>query len=118
MRKNLTDGWFFDKLPDMNTENPIVAQYLIQNSIWWAETSGLDGYRIDTFPYVSRPFGRNGIRNCGGFTHICPPLGKCFIRTRRSRPFLPAAARGGTALTRTAQHRSIFRSTLCCAMCS
>jgi glycosidase len=56
MRKNLTDGWFFGKLPDMNTENPIVVQYLIQNSIWWAETSGLDGYRIDTFPYVSRMF--------------------------------------------------------------
>ena len=56
MRKNLTDGWFFDKLPDMNTENPVVMQYLIQNSIWWAETSGLDGYRIDTFPYVPRAF--------------------------------------------------------------
>jgi neopullulanase len=56
MRKNLTEGWFFDKLPDMNTENPIVVQYLIENSIWWAETSGLDGYRIDTFPYVSRVF--------------------------------------------------------------
>ena len=56
MRKNLTDGWFFGKLPDMNTENPLVVQYLIQNSIWWAETSGLDGYRIDTFPYVSRQF--------------------------------------------------------------
>jgi len=56
MRKNLTDGWFFGKLPDMNTENPMVVQYLIQNSIWWAETSGLDGYRIDTFPYVPRLF--------------------------------------------------------------
>ncbi len=56
MRKNLTDGWFFDRLPDMNTENPVVVQYLIQNSIWWAETSGLDGYRIDTFPYVPRAF--------------------------------------------------------------
>ena len=56
MRKNLTDGWFFGKLPDMNTENPLVVQYLIQNSIWWAESSGLDGYRIDTFPYVSRQF--------------------------------------------------------------
>jgi neopullulanase len=40
----------------MNTENPTVQQYLVQNSIWWAETSGLDGYRIDTFPYVSRAF--------------------------------------------------------------
>jgi neopullulanase len=56
MRKNLTEGWFAGILPDMNTENPLVVQYLIQNSIWWAETSGLDGYRIDTFPYVSRTF--------------------------------------------------------------
>jgi neopullulanase len=56
MRKNVTDGWFAAVLPDMNTENPMVAQYLIENSIWWAETSGLDGFRIDTFPYVPRAF--------------------------------------------------------------
>jgi glycosidase len=56
MKKNLTEGWFFGALPDMNTENPVVAQYLLQNSIWWAETSGLDGFRVDTFPYVGRKF--------------------------------------------------------------
>jgi len=56
MRRNLTDGWFFGVLPDMNTENPLVIEYLVQNSIWWAEISGLDGYRVDTFPYVSRTF--------------------------------------------------------------
>jgi glycosidase len=56
MTRNLTEGWFFGILPDMNTENPMVAQYLLQNSIWWAETSGLDGYRVDTFPYVGRKF--------------------------------------------------------------
>jgi len=56
LRKNLTNGWFFGALPDLNTENPLVAAYLIQNAIWWAETSGLDGYRIDTFPYVPRAF--------------------------------------------------------------
>jgi neopullulanase len=56
MRRNLTDGWFFGVLPDMNTENPTVVQYVVQNSIWWAEVSGLDGYRVDTFPYVSRTF--------------------------------------------------------------
>jgi glycosidase len=55
-RRNLTDGWFFGVLPDLNTENPLVIDYLIQNSIWWAEVSGLDGYRIDTFPYVPRAF--------------------------------------------------------------
>jgi neopullulanase len=56
MKRNLTEGWFFGILPDMNTENPMVAQYLLQNSIWWAELSGLDGYRVDTFPYVGRKF--------------------------------------------------------------
>jgi neopullulanase len=53
---DLTDGWFFGILPDMNTENPVVAQYLIENAMWWAESSGLDGFRIDTFPYVPRAF--------------------------------------------------------------
>ncbi len=56
LRRNLTEGWFAGILPDMNTENPVVVQYLEQNSIWWAESTGLDGYRIDTFPYVSREF--------------------------------------------------------------
>jgi neopullulanase len=54
--RNLTEGWFGNLLPDMNTENPVVAQYLLQNAIWWAESSGLDGFRVDTFPYVSRQF--------------------------------------------------------------
>lgn len=56
LRRNLTDGWFFGILPDLNTENPAVAQYLQQNAIWWIESTGLDGLREDTFPYVSRKF--------------------------------------------------------------
>jgi glycosidase len=56
MSRNLTDGWFFNVLPDLNTEKPEVADYLLQNSVWWAETSGLDGFRLDTFPYVPRKF--------------------------------------------------------------
>ena len=56
MKQNLTEGWFFGILPDLNTENPMVEEYLLQNSQWWAEISGLDGYRVDTFPYVGRKF--------------------------------------------------------------
>jgi glycosidase len=59
MKRNLTEGWFVGILPDMNTENPLVEQYLLQNSIWWAEISGMDGYRVDTFPYVGRKFWAN-----------------------------------------------------------
>jgi len=56
LRRNLTEGWFFGLLPDLNTENPEVAKYLLQNTIWWIESAGLDGLRVDTFPYVSRGF--------------------------------------------------------------
>ena len=59
LRINTTQGWFFGILPDMNTENPVVTKYLIQNAEWWAESSGLDGFRIDTFAYVSRQFWAN-----------------------------------------------------------
>ena len=59
MKRNLTEGWFFGVLPDINTENPVVEQYLLQNSIWWTEVSGLDGFRVDTFPYVGRKFWAN-----------------------------------------------------------
>lgn len=53
---DITNGWFTDGMPDLNQENPLVSQYLIQNAIWWTETAGLDGLRIDTFPYVGRAF--------------------------------------------------------------
>jgi len=55
-RRDVTEGWFANVLPDLNQENPVVATYLIQNAIWWIETAGLDGLRIDTFPYVNRAF--------------------------------------------------------------
>lgn len=50
------DGWFVNKLPDLAQENPLVAAYLLQNALWWTESSGIDGFRIDTFPYVPRSF--------------------------------------------------------------
>jgi len=55
-QRDVTEGWFADTLPDINQENPAAAQYLIQNAIWWTEQASLDGLRIDTFPYVARPF--------------------------------------------------------------
>jgi neopullulanase len=50
------EGWFANVLPDLAQENALVAQYLLQNALWWAESGGLDGFRIDTFPYVPRAF--------------------------------------------------------------
>jgi len=55
-RRDVTEGWFANILPDLNQENATVAQYLTQNAIWWIEQAALDGLRIDTFPYVGREF--------------------------------------------------------------
>jgi glycosidase len=54
--RDVVHGWFANVLPDLNQENPLVAKYLIQNAMWWIETAGLDGLRLDTFPYVGRAF--------------------------------------------------------------
>ncbi len=55
-QQNITQGWFANVLPDMNQEDPTVERYLIQNTVWWVEEAGADGLRLDTFPYVGRPF--------------------------------------------------------------
>lgn len=49
-----TRGWFDNTMPDMNLKNEFVLNYLIQNSIWWIEYSGLQGIRMDTYPYPDK----------------------------------------------------------------
>lgn len=53
---NFTTGWFARGMPDLNQTNPLVANYLIQNHIWWIEYAGLSGLRIDTFGYSDGAF--------------------------------------------------------------
>jgi glycosidase len=55
--KNLmSEGWFVSSMPDLNQRNPLLAKYLIQNSIWWIETLDLGGIRQDTYPYPNKQF--------------------------------------------------------------
>ena len=44
-------GWFVPSMVDMNLDNPYVLKYFIQWAIWWIEYAGLDGFRVDTYPY-------------------------------------------------------------------
>ena len=50
--KETVEGWFVPSMPDLNHHNVHVMNYLIQNSIWWIETVGIDGIRMDTYPYA------------------------------------------------------------------
>ncbi|MFP4469191.1 MAG: glycoside hydrolase family 13 protein [Bacteroidales bacterium] len=50
-KKQFYQGWFDTNMPDLNQKNPFLMTYLIQNSIWWIEEAGLNGIRMDTYPY-------------------------------------------------------------------
>ena len=50
------DGWFVPSMPDLNQRNPLMANYLIQNAIWWIEYADLSGIRMDTYSYADKEF--------------------------------------------------------------
>lgn len=54
--KSTLEGWFINILPDLNQNDAETAAYLIQNSLWWVGTVGIDVVRQDTLPYVPRAY--------------------------------------------------------------
>jgi glycosidase len=55
-RERMLTGWFDKTMPDLDQQNEYLANYLIQNSIWWIEYGGIDGIRMDTYPYSYSDF--------------------------------------------------------------
>lgn len=55
-KKLMSDGWFDTHMPDLNQRNTFVANYLIQNNIWWIEYAQVDAFRLDTYPYSDLEF--------------------------------------------------------------
>ncbi len=55
-RALFADGWFVKTMPDLNQRHPVLANYLIQNSIWWVEYADLSGIRLDTYSYSDKTF--------------------------------------------------------------
>ena len=55
-RERFASGWFVTQMPDLNQRNPFMANYIIQNSIWWVEYAHLSGIRQDTYSYPDKNF--------------------------------------------------------------
>lgn len=51
-KEHTVDAWFVPSMPDLNQRNPHLMKYMTQNSIWWIESSKIDGIRMDTYPYA------------------------------------------------------------------
>ena len=115
MQKATLEGWFIDILPDLNQDDPEVARYIIQNTLWWVGVTGLDGIRQDTLPYVHRRFWRDWM---AAIKKEYPDLtGRRGALRRRPRPRLllpgraPPASTGSTpGSTRSSTSRSSSRS--------
>jgi len=93
-RKGMTDSGLKRAFPDLNTGNPLLAQYLLQNDIWWPEISGLDGYRVDNVSSVSREFWQEWHR---GLRRIYPRLstiGQVFHRDPEVTSFFAGGRKG------------------------
>jgi glycosidase len=92
--RNTLDGWFSDDMPDMNQEEPEVARYEIQNSLWWVGMTGIDGIRQDTVQYIPRFF----IRDLSNALHRQYPrlwmVGEVFERDAAQTAFFIGGHKG------------------------
>ncbi|MEM6287843.1 MAG: glycoside hydrolase family 13 protein [Bacteroidota bacterium] len=55
-RDRLLNGWFVREMPDLDQDNPLLVQYLLQNTVWWIEHTGIDGIRMDTYLYPDKDY--------------------------------------------------------------
>ena len=92
--RNTLEGWFSDDMPDMNQDEPEVARYEIQNSLWWVGMTGIDGIRQDTIQYIPRSF----IRDLSNALHRQYPrmwmVGEVFERDAAQTAFFIGGRRG------------------------
>ncbi|MBK6312997.1 MAG: cyclomaltodextrinase N-terminal domain-containing protein [Blastocatellia bacterium] len=91
MRETL-DGWFAGVLPDLNQDDPDVAFYLIQNSLWWVEATGIDAIRQDTMPYAPRSFWAKWVPALKAAHPKFTVLGEVFEREPKVNAFFQGGA--------------------------
>lgn len=50
-RQETVNGWFTERMPDINLKNNFVFNYMKQMTMWWVEIAGIDAFRMDTYLY-------------------------------------------------------------------
>lgn len=80
-REKMANGWFDSSMADVNQTNPFVYRYLVQNSIWWVEAAGLDGIRMDTYPYPDKNAMASWIPEVMNEYPTFNIVGECWLQT-------------------------------------
>jgi len=77
----LTKGWFSHNMPDFNLENPLVFDYLSQVYVYWIELVGIDGIRVDTYPYNDINLASLFIKSIRAEYPRMTIVGECWLKT-------------------------------------
>lgn len=80
-KKQLVNGWFDTNMADLNLNNHLLADYIRQAYIYWIEYTGLDGIRVDTYPYNDIKAAAGILR---GIRHEYPNMnlvGECWVKS-------------------------------------
>lgn len=77
----LEKGWFATNMPDLNLENPELFTYLSQMYIWWIEYAGVDGIRVDTYPYNDIKLAANFVQRFRDEYPAINIVGECWVKT-------------------------------------
>ena len=54
--RDVLEGWTADSMPDLNVNDAYLAEYLVDNAVWWTESTGIDGLSLQSFPHSQRSF--------------------------------------------------------------
>jgi len=123
LKRETMEGWFLNFLPDLNQKDPEVSRYLIQNTLWWIGTTGLDGIRMDTWQYVPNSFWRDWTTPKPAARQRVPWL-KCGPRRQSSAPYRAAVIAKIFSLWSSNRSKPASSATRCsaistpCSVCS
>lgn len=79
--QRLTHGWFAPNMPDFNLNNPLLFDYLRQVYTFWIEYAGIDGMRVDTYPYNDIRVAANFVQSIRNEYPNMNVVGECWVKT-------------------------------------
>jgi len=77
----LIKGWFAPNMPDFNLGNPLVFDYLSQVYVYWIELVGIDGIRVDTYPYNDINLAALFVKSIRAEYPRMTIVGECWLKT-------------------------------------
>lgn len=95
-KKKMLDGWFVPSMPDFNQRNPYVQNYITQNHIWWVEYAGIDGLRLDTYPYNDPDYMKDWAQKIKAEFPTLSVFGETLVHTAAAQAFFT----GGNTVNR------------------